>query len=97
MSEHSQGLIVGFTKKYQCKYLIYYENFSQVKNAIMREKEIKGWKRFKKENLINSINPKWEDLSKEWIQILRFAQDDITKTYEISSRNFKKCWGSHHK
>jgi len=67
ISEHKQSLLEGFTKKYNCKYLVYYENFSQINNAIDREKEIKGWKRFKKENLINSINPKWNDLSEEWI------------------------------
>jgi putative endonuclease len=66
LSEHKQGLIDGFTKKYQCKYLIYYEDYSDVNNAISREKQLKRWTRVKKENLINKLNPGWKDLSAEW-------------------------------
>ena len=46
-----------FTKKYNCKYLIYYEFHSSIAKAIEREKQIKSWKRLKKEELVRSINP----------------------------------------
>ena len=61
--EHSQGKINGFTKKYKIKYLIYYEVFKDVNDAIYREKFIKGKKRSYKLNLIHTINPNWQDLS----------------------------------
>ncbi|HPV70464.1 MAG TPA: GIY-YIG nuclease family protein [Candidatus Magasanikbacteria bacterium] len=63
--EHKQGLIPGFTKKYNIKKLIYFENYSSINEAIQREKQIKGWIRTKKINLIESLNPQWKDLSME--------------------------------
>lgn len=53
----------AFTTKYRCFYLIYHEHFFEVKDAIAREKQIKGWSRLKKENLINSFNPSWSFLN----------------------------------
>ena len=50
LHEHISGAIPGFTKKYNCKDLIYYEQFDYINNAISREKEIKGWRREKKNN-----------------------------------------------
>lgn len=64
--EHQNGLIKGFTKKYSCKKLVYYEHYTDVYEAITREKQIKKWRREKKENLIKTINPSWKDLSLEW-------------------------------
>ncbi|MCL4387102.1 GIY-YIG nuclease family protein [Patescibacteria group bacterium] len=61
--EHKNELINGFTRKYKCKKLIYYEETSDVKSAITREKVLKKWRRQKKEELINEFNPKWKDLS----------------------------------
>jgi putative endonuclease len=61
-SEHKEGKIKGFTKKYSCNKLIYYEHFENVYDAISREKEIKKWRREKKQALIKSINPHWNDL-----------------------------------
>ncbi len=52
----------GFTRKYGCTRLLYYEEFSYVLNAIQREKQLKKWNRKKKEILINSMNPEWIDL-----------------------------------
>ena len=52
----------GFTKKYECHKLVYFEHYSDVKCAIVREKQIKKWRREKKEALIKIINPKWKDL-----------------------------------
>jgi len=61
--EHQNELIDGFSKKYRCKRLIYFELSSDVKSIIEREKQIKKWSRSKKINLINSSNPEWKDLS----------------------------------
>lgn len=58
-------MVEGFSKKYSCKRLVYFENHQYVYNAIEREKEIKDWTRVKKEELIGSINPHWNDLSEE--------------------------------
>ena len=66
ISEHQQGLIEGFTKRYNCIKLVYYENFSDIKEAIVREKVLKGWVRKKKEDLIKTVNSGWKDLSDEW-------------------------------
>jgi len=61
--EHKHKLVDGFTKKYNLTKLVYFELFTDVYEAIKREKQIKGWLRIKKINLIKSKNPKWEDLS----------------------------------
>ena len=45
--------------------LVYYESYHDVRDAIAREKEIKGWRREKKNDLVRKLNPKWEDLSKK--------------------------------
>ena len=60
--EHKNKLIDGFTKKYNIINLVYYEIFNDPSSAIHREKQIKGGSRQKKINLINSVNPKWNDL-----------------------------------
>lgn len=63
--EHENGLIDGFTKKYNCHYLIYFEHFQHIDDAISREKEIKKWRREKKEKLINVKNHEWNFLNTE--------------------------------
>ncbi len=63
VSEHKLGLVEGFTKKYDVKMLVYYEQTSNIEAAIEREKCLKRWKRDWKIKLIESMNPKWEDLS----------------------------------
>lgn len=55
----------SFTAKYNVGKLVYYETFTNIRNAISREKQIKGWTRIKKINLINTINPEWDDLIEE--------------------------------
>lgn len=62
MSEHRQGLIEGFTKKYNVHNLMHFEVFGDINAAICREKQLKGGSRQQKINLINSRNPKWADL-----------------------------------
>lgn len=64
--EHKNKLIDGFTKKYNITRLVYFEVFGDVRDAIVREKQIKSWRRSKKIDLIKSMNPEWQDLSEEW-------------------------------
>jgi len=64
--EHKNKLIPGFTSKYNIKILVYYETTSNSYAALTREEQVKGWLRAKKIALIESINPQWKDLSKEW-------------------------------
>ncbi|MCH7963961.1 MAG: GIY-YIG nuclease family protein [Bacteroidetes bacterium] len=60
--EHKEKIIYGFTKKYNCTKLVYYEIFNDPYNAIAREKQIKAGSRKKKIDLINAMNPEWNDL-----------------------------------
>ncbi len=66
LREHKIGAIEGFTKKYHVYTLVYYEQYDFIYDAIQREKNIKAWRRRWKLDLIESINPEWKDLSKEW-------------------------------
>jgi putative endonuclease len=63
---HKEGMVEGFTKKYRIDRLLYYEETSDVKAAISREKQIKSWSRQKKVELVEKANPTWEDLSEDW-------------------------------
>lgn len=60
--EHKNKLADGFSKKYQADRLVYYESYSDIYEAITREKQIKGWVRKRKNELVDSINPSWSDL-----------------------------------
>ena len=64
--EHKQKVLDGFTKKYNIDMLAYYEETDDVEAAISREKQIKSWRRSKKVELIESMNPQWRDLSEGW-------------------------------
>jgi putative endonuclease len=66
--EHKQHVYPGFTSRYNATTLVFYESYDAVQQAINREKEIKGWRRSKKIALIDSINPKWNDLSVGWYE-----------------------------
>ncbi len=68
VSEHKLKIIEGFTKQYNCTKLIFYEDFSDIKQVIAREKYLKGKKRIFKEELIKTVNVYWKDLSKEWAE-----------------------------
>jgi putative endonuclease len=63
--EHAHKLADGFTKKYNVSKLVYFEETDDVNAAIAREKQIKKWRRSKKDALVSSINPEWHDLSKQ--------------------------------
>ena len=66
VGQHKQKHIPGFTKKYDVVRLVYFEAFSDVRSAISREKQIKGWRREKKLFLIHNLNPKFRDLSEDF-------------------------------
>ena len=74
--EHKNKLIDGFTKKYNVDKLVYVEHFSDVRYAIKREKQLKGWRRNRKNELVETVNPGWEDLLEKW---------DRERTEEIES------------
>ena len=64
--EHKNKMLKGFTQKYNVNKLVYYEETNDVIAALSREKEIKKWRREKKNQLVNQINPAWKDLAMEW-------------------------------
>jgi putative endonuclease len=64
--EHKNGVHNGFTKKYACNKLVYFEEFQWIQDAIAREKQLKGGSRQAKVDLINLENPLWNDLSEGW-------------------------------
>ena len=63
--EHQNKLVKGFTPKYNVNKLVYYEQTNDVITALAREKEIKRWRREKKNSLVLTINPDWSDLSSQ--------------------------------
>ncbi len=83
VAEHREAETPGFTAKYRCNRLVWFEHYQYVHNAIDREKQIKRWSRDKKIWLIEQMNPTWTDLSEIWWQgtadlstPLRFGRDD---------------------
>lgn len=61
--EHKSKHITGYMQKYNLFKLAYFESFSDIRDAIRHEKQIKGWRRFRKVELIESVNPHWKDLA----------------------------------
>jgi putative endonuclease len=68
LHEHKQALIPRFTSKYRITRLVYFQEFADIRAAIAREKQIKGWTRSRKIKLIERDNPTWEDLTQNWLQ-----------------------------
>lgn len=64
--QHKAKDIPGFTRKYEVTSLVYYEEFGTALEAIQREKQLKSFRRAKKTALIDSFNPKWQDLAEDW-------------------------------
>jgi putative endonuclease len=64
--EHKSDQIKGFTNKYQVHKLVYFEEYSEVNQAIAREKQLKGWVRSKKNQLVEKKNPNWNDWGENW-------------------------------
>ena len=73
--EHKMGTGSCFAAKYKADRLVYFERFEDIRNAIEREKRIKGWLRVRKIALIVSVNPAWRDLSQEWFERHQFQPD----------------------
>ena len=71
VAQHQKGEIEGFTKTYKVNRLVYYECFNDPRDAIARAKEIKGWRREKKNALVETKNPEWADLSGMLFQHMR--------------------------
>src|ERR1700685_2903861 len=71
--QHKNGSFEGFSKKYGCTRLLYFEPYTDIRNAIAREKQLKGWRREKKLNLIRTTNPEFKDLAEKlgWKLITR--------------------------
>ena len=60
--EHIEGVGAIFTSKYKINKLVYFERYTEIKDTIQTEKQLKGWRRDKKNSLVNSMNPEWNDL-----------------------------------
>jgi putative endonuclease len=78
VTEHKSGTVPGFTSKYNVTQLVWYESFTDVRDAIAAEKRIKGWNRAKKIALIETMNPNWEDLARSWRS--EAGQADVNRT-----------------
>jgi len=66
VAQHRRGEIHGFTQDYHCTSLVYCSHFRDIRDAIAWEKQLKGWRRSKKNALVERDNPRWEDLSADW-------------------------------
>jgi putative endonuclease len=66
VQQHKNGNFEGFSKKYGCTRLLYYEQHEDISQSIAREKQLKGWRREKKLNLIRTQNPHFKDLAETW-------------------------------
>ena len=66
VAQHRSHALKGFTDTYNLEKLVYYEECTQVDDAIKREKQLKGWTRAKKNRLIEGMNPHWRDLAADW-------------------------------
>jgi putative endonuclease len=64
--QHKHKLLAGFTSHYAIDRLVYFEQCNDARAAISREKQLKGWRRARKVALIESVNPRWQDLSRRW-------------------------------
>ena len=76
--QHKHKLVPGFTSRYNLHRLVYYEEFVYPDAAILREKEIKGWRPSKKIHLIESMNPHWHDLAESWEAVYKPPIQSIT-------------------
>jgi putative endonuclease len=66
VAQHKAGAFSGFSKQYATHRLVWFERYDHVQSAITREKQLKGWRREKKNALIQAFNPAWADLSADW-------------------------------
>jgi putative endonuclease len=80
IGQHKLKLLEGFSKKYGCDRLLYYEVYSDALKAKRRELQIKGWRREKKIKLIEKMNPRWEDLAENWGKELLARGESLKRT-----------------
>jgi putative endonuclease len=73
--EHKNKLIPGFSQKYNLHRLIYFESFGDVRDAIVRGKQLKGWVRVRKVELIESKNPNWADLAEDLFETSKVTSE----------------------
>ena len=66
VAQHKQREVEGFTSRYNIDQLVYYEETDDIRDAISREKQLKGWMRIRKIQLVQDMNPDWDDLAAEW-------------------------------
>ena len=93
--QHKNGVFEGFTKKYKCRRLVFFERYKHVADAIRREKQLKGWTRAKKIALIESMNPRWQDLSENWGREILFPhQSKVEADAAMAKRIVLKVPGS---
>jgi putative endonuclease len=78
-AQHKSGFDgpTSYTARYQIDRLVYFEEFQHVRDAICREKQIKSWGRAKKIALVESVNPKWDDLSGDWQQTTQYQDPSL--------------------
>jgi putative endonuclease len=70
--EHKMSAVPGFTSAYKANRLLYFEEYGDVRDAIAREKQLKGWRRVRKRDLVKGENPRWLDLAEDW-----FDEEDL--------------------
>ena len=87
--QHKAGKIEGFTKKYKCTRLVYYESYDHVHKALSREDQLKGWRRSKKIALIETKNPRWLDFAENWDKEIIFSGQSIKEAEEQIQRRIK--------
>jgi putative endonuclease len=81
VQQHKVREIEGFAAKYKCTRLVYYERYGEVGLAIGREKQLKVWSRSKKIALIESVNPRWKDLSENWGREMLFRNQRMDEAH----------------
>ena len=77
VNEHKRRLTRGFTSRYRITRLVYFEEFGDVRDAIAREKQLKGWVRARKVRLIEQKNPTWKDLADTWFAAPSIDYDSL--------------------
>jgi len=77
VQQHKNGTFEGFSKEHNCTHLLYYEQHEDITQSIAREKQLKGWRREKKLNLIRAQNPHFKDLAETWGWKLITANEKI--------------------
>ena len=86
---HKAGTFKGFSKKYRCHRLVYYERYDYIQAAIGREKQLKGFTRTKKIALIESLNPRWQDLSESWEREHLVPRQSMKEADEANAKRIK--------